>query len=687
MAAGSRCRPRPERPGASSPFGLAPAILMTLMLCLPATARAQQPKRRPPADTTRHVLTPRDTTVHDTAQQPARDTVPPDTLPPDTLKQDTTKRDTTPPLPLVPFPAPRDSGATADVWVFDSDALLRSGATTLTDLIAQVPGVLAFRQGYYGQPETVSSLGSGGGTTHIYLDGVPLDALALTGADLSRLPLANLTSVRVQRGADGLRIDLKTAESHSARPYSYIEAQAGDPLALNVFRGLFLAPHFLVGPIALGVERTASAGLGAAEPANLFDAWAKWSVVRKAWGAQLEYSQVSASREGSTPRGGNLSRRDLILRARAKLLPHMVAELYAATSSVKDSVIGDSLQHTPGEQQVGARLGFDTPRLWADGAVRWRSTAWKPRLQADLHVGVHPLPLITVSAEGQWSDWRAAGATKAGLARVVLGPIAHFTLFAETSGGQYGLARPPWDGGTLPPDTTAADTTVVDTTVTDTTATDTTAADTTKAPPPPVLLRPASISSRYLSRAGIALDWGGLHVEAAGLLLRTDSVFSFGSPYDSVAMGLPGGQTRGFEVSGSLPLFWKSLRVGGSFTRWTNPALWAYLPRVEGRGGLYLHTIPLKSGNLEITANVEGVYRGAMLVPAATDSTGAATTGGYVVFSPRTVVNAYVQIRVVSVRVFVRYDNITAPLDNLDFPGRELLGQHIVYGVKWDLWN
>jgi hypothetical protein len=44
-------------------------------------------------------------------------------------------------------------------------------------------------------------------------------------------------------------------------------------------------------------------------------------------------------------------------------------------------------------------------------------------------------------------------------------------------------------------------------------------------------------------------------------------------------------------------------------------------------------------------------------------------------------------IRVVTVRAFVRWQNIFHRLFQEDLPGRWHPGQHIFYGVKWEFWN
>lgn len=47
----------------------------------------------------------------------------------------------------------------------------------------------------------------------------------------------------------------------------------------------------------------------------------------------------------------------------------------------------------------------------------------------------------------------------------------------------------------------------------------------------------------------------------------------------------------------------------------------------------------------------------------------------------------WLQVRVQTVRIFIRTENVTLRRANQDFPGRLLLQTRSVYGVRWTLWN
>ncbi len=561
-----------------------------------------------------------------------------------------------PPIPFPVMPFAPDTGLQAGTWVWSRAGLMRSAPTTLLDAVEAAPSVSGLRFGYYGAPEALSTWGSGAGGVELSLDGYVLDPLLGATVDLSRFPITAIERVSLQRGADRTRVEVRTPESAAAEPFSLVEAQAGDLLRLTVFRGLFLAPHFVVGPVSLGVERTASEGLGRNEPANVFNSWVKWAFVRSGKGLQVEYRRMNSDRGGSMPFSGSFDRSDLVLRGRTTLVtPDAVLEVFGGRSSVEDSLLGQPRREAHSEQ-YGARVAYGSPALWARAGVRWRSAEWLPRVETSVESRVS-LPLVTVGGRLGWTDWRDAGGATATELHADFEPVRGVGLFGQISNGRIGVSLgpprrvpDPREPDLLVPDTFAA--------------------------------LPVPLFDRHVTRGGIHLRWRGIRLSAAAVRLRVDSVFSFGAPFDSTVRGFPGGENHGYELEGSIPLFTPVLRVEGSYVRWQGDEHWVYLPAEEGRGALVLHALPIRSGNLEILASAEVTRRGAVLMPAAPGA-----EEPVLELPGRFLYSAYLQIRVVSVRAFIRWENANNLHGVVDFPDRILPGQRVVYGVKWELWN
>src|SRR5690606_30192480 len=149
------------------------------------------------------------------------------------------------------------------------------GALTLLDLLERVPGVAGFRSGVFLQPAAAAVAGGTAGRLRVEIDGVVLDPLLAPSSDLTAIALAEVDSVVIERRLDALVVRLHTIEPHDPLPVSRVEAGTGEPNA-NLFRGLFMAPRFLFGPIAAAVERFDSDGAGRREPTDIFSGWLKW---------------------------------------------------------------------------------------------------------------------------------------------------------------------------------------------------------------------------------------------------------------------------------------------------------------------------------------------------------------------------------------------------------------------------
>jgi len=125
------------------------------------------------------------------------------------------------------------------------------------------------------------------------------------------------------------------------------------------------------------------------------------------------------------------------------------------------------------------------------------------------------------------------------------------------------------------------------------------------------------------------------------------------------------------------------LELTGSAQLWDEGGDWRYLPRRSYEGRFRFHDLYLESGNLEVWGDVGVRGRDGMSLPLLD---GPAGPGRATVGSSQTWF-ARVQVRVVSVRVFVMWDNFTIRDRNQDFPGRVLPATRVLYGIRWTLWN
>ena len=597
------------------------AVALLLVILGNSAVWAQQP---PPRDTTR---APADTTAE-----------PADTMAAPVIQ------DSVYPIPQLArhyFQPAR--GFSDGAWDFELDALLLEATTTLSDLLERIPGIFTLRSGLLIQPEAAATFGGTANRVEVFVDGYQLDPLAEASIDLSKIELVNAEKVRVERRIGLIRIFVETAAPADNRAYTRIEAGVGEPNS-NVFRGVLLAPKLFFGPFGVGIDRMDTDGFGRSEPGDQFAGWAKWSFIRGKSGLQVEYRRVSTDRDDNIPWPAEHTRDDLVGRLRISIADAVVAELYGGQSSFEgdtaDPQAADDTLPKIDEStlQYGGLLSFETPVLWARGAVRFRDNEALPSLNVDASAGFRIGNFIMVGADLTRADWRDAGAATWHSLHARIAPVPWFSMFGELSGGQRGTPY-------LYTDTAGA------------------------------FIATAFINELTGYRAGAELNVAGITLGGALLHAEADSSSAFGLPFDDARArtSYPGFDADGYEVNASVPLFLRGLTGYAMFTQWQSGTRGLYMPERHYRAGLQLHNSPLASGNLELYGRIEAVHRGAMAVPFADlpeDNT----------------IDAYVQIRIIDVRMFARFEDITGQ-NASEVVNRIMRGPRIVYGVKWHFWN
>ncbi|HEX6306920.1 MAG TPA: TonB-dependent receptor plug domain-containing protein [Longimicrobiales bacterium] len=592
------------------------ALLVFVCLSFPAILLAQDP--RPPA---------RDTLAADTLPQEEPDTV----VPPAVIF---------PAMPLGPA-----ASAAGTEWVWDRERLLREMALSLTDLLERVPGITVFRAGAFGQPEAASAFGGTAGRTEVVLDGYVLDPLAAATLDLAQIPLGQLREVRVQRRLGLLRIILSTEAPAQGRPYSRVEAGIGVPDA-NMFRGQFLVPHVIVGPLALGIERIDAEGTARSEPAGLFSGWAKWAWTNDDRGIQLEWMRNTLRREPDSPWLVDRVQQDFILRARNRFARGFVTEAYVGTGSLDETIPppDDTTEERHVDRQslqAGVRAGVDLPATAVTAAVRYRSEDPLPALEGVID-GETRLGPFGLGAELGAARWGGLDPISWLSVRAELGRLIGLAAFGELTRGSRAARR-------------FADT----------------------------FGDGVVLTERNGWRGGVSLDLGRAAGSVAYVRLEQEHAIPFGLPFDSAGLPGPTSPATGIEAHGRFVIWPDYLTLSSWITDWRKTPGWTWLPARSWRTALELHALPLPSGNLEIFGRAEAHMRGSTL---AFDPAPVAGSSGLLTVPAFTTADAYLQIRIIDVRMFIRWEDILGP-DIEELPGRVYRGPRIFYGVKWQLWN
>lgn len=677
-----------DRWGAPLPGGFLPASLLWILL-LGAGPRGL------PAQTPPDTLAPPDTAADTVPGDEPTPGVAPDTLSPDTLPvPEPEGTDTLPPLEGAPgdtasadsvaarvdtlpaLPEGIPPGAAAGVWEWSREEIMAARAHTLAELLAEVPGLIALRGGDYGMPRTVAFPGAAGGGMRIFRDGVEHVPLSGSVPDLARIGLGGIDRVRVERSFGGLRVELRSHRPADPRPFSVVEAGTGD-LDTNLLRGAFLHPSALGGNAGVALDRVDSQGRDFQQPGSSSSIWLRYTFVGgDRFGVAAELTRATQDRD-TLFLPSRVTRTDWSVRVRGRLAEGLVADAFWAladletdTSDVTDPAEAAFPFRSDARTQLGARIAvrrgplfgrfavrsFDGEGLpsssleaeagarlsgWGGVAGTWRRDAWDPRAVTTVGVRAWTRDYRGLSAFGSWEEFERG--------------VPFLPPVPADDGGNGTEGGAP-DGGT------AGD----------------------GSPPGP------SFTTGAVGRLGLRFAWRGLDAWAAALTTEADSLHPLGLPMDRARASLAGGERIGWETSFRIPLLLlDGLDLVGAGQVWEPRAEpWPYFPRRTWNGAVSFHDTFLPSENLELWVDVGMEGRDPMLVPSPVPG-----TDGDAAPSPPVTVPAYrswyarLQVRVVTVRVFVNLDNFMRRRVNQDFPGLLLPLNRTVFGVRWTLWN
>ena len=576
---------------------------------------------------------------------------------------------------------PHPIGFHTGIWEWDRDDLLTSRSLTLANLLAEIPGVLPIRAGDYGMPVAVTAFAVGAGRVRVFIDGVEMLPLEGGTTDLTRIGLGGMEVVRVRRSAGGVRVDMETLVPDDPRPYSLVEAGTGD-LSTNLFRGTFAHPSALGGSVSLALERLDTQGPGGGEPGSLSGAWVRYSYLRgKDAGVAVDFRRMSSGR-GELQSPASVTRTDWTVRSRVRLTEGVVAEGFIAQASLKAEEADTFLFKNESRGQWGGRLSVDRERVWGTLAARRLGVEGLPDWEVEAEIGTDLWGYGGVSASLARERWSTGKAGRNHI-RLWTEPLYGLSAFAEIEGGQRGIPYLPL------PDP-----------VSDTTG-DGTEPPTDGAEEGPTIV--PRMVDRSATRFGAQFQWHGLSLSGARLSFEADSIHSLGLVPDAGGVTLPGGTRTGYEVSGRVPLLADGLSLVGSYQWWDplevqipegevpgegsdEPAPWPYLPERIWKGSVSYHNTFRPSGNLEIWADIGVQGRDGMAL-SLLDPEGDPTDQTLLTVPWYQSWYGRLQIRVVTVHVFILWENFTLRTENQDYPGRVLPATRVLYGVRWTLWN
>lgn len=274
---------------------------------LPEPGRAQVPVRRDTVAGRRDTVRTRADSARAAAQRPpaGRDTIrvplPPraDSVP----RGDTTRAaakpktaaDTIkPPLARTQLPPIIEIGPAR---VYDRAALFATGSLTLSDLLGRVPGLTEFTAGWLGAPAVVGVLGDVR-RIRIFLDGVeldPLDPRQRGTPSPNDLPLLTLEELRIERGADEVRVHARTWRVDRTTPYTRADVATGDQNT-NLYRAFFGRRFAHGAALQLAAEQFSTQPIRALPSSDALNLMLRVGTTRGPWAVDLFAQRSSRNR-------------------------------------------------------------------------------------------------------------------------------------------------------------------------------------------------------------------------------------------------------------------------------------------------------------------------------------------------------------------------------------------------------
>ena len=133
--------------------------------------------------------------------------------------------------PILEIGAPR---------IYDRTAMFATGALTLVDLLGRVPGLTEYTTGFLTAPALIASQGDLR-RVRIFLDGLeldPMDRRARGVAPANDMPLHALEEIRIERGAEEVRVYARSWRVDRTIPYTRADIATGDQSS-NLYRAWF----------------------------------------------------------------------------------------------------------------------------------------------------------------------------------------------------------------------------------------------------------------------------------------------------------------------------------------------------------------------------------------------------------------------------------------------------------------
>ncbi len=549
---------------------------------------------------------------------------------------------------------------------WNRDSLFATGALTLADFLDRVPGLASLHARFYLAPQ-VAAYNGDASRVRLFLDGIelePMDARSFGATDLTLFPIAALEELVVERGANELRLLMRSWRGpQRLTAQTRADVLTGDNRS-NTFRG-YLARRAKNGfalQAMLQQRSTDDRKLGGDGDATTI--FTRIGIVKPTWSVDATLLRVRATQQtlslineesylatGRAIPGYEQVQRDAYLRLGIGDVNHgRWLQLMAVSRNNKEQTTfrsadvprgfaADSADTTSTSVQYVATAGWSSARLRVSATERLRRVSGQTLHQPSARVGID-LGRVTISG---WAERNPFDEVTRADAFVRLQPVARFAVTGAVSYGTTGILD-------LPKDSTN-------------------------------VLEQVFLPTAKAARGEVAIKVGSLWLQG-GAVYRDSAVLRAPGLFDRAAPAVVEGRALGATFTIVGPLFRGfSLHMQG--TQWDKVG-W-YRPQTQVRSELtwrYHWTGKTKTGGFDFVLAGLAEYRTSAAFPLL-------NAAGQVVVLP-TFGGTPLGLRA---EFTLKDATITAQLRNVlglpysTVPGLLMPGALTVYGVRWSFWN
>ena len=578
--------------------------------------------------------------------------------------------------------------------IYDRAALFATGALTLADLLGRVPGLTEFTTGFLAAPTLVASLGDLR-RIRVYLDGLeldPMDRRARGVAPINDLPLHALEELRIERGADEVRVYARTWRVDRTVPFTRADIATGD-LSANLYRAYYGRRYEHSEATQVSAEQFTTQPARELPSSDVLNIMLRLGITRGPWSAdafmershrnrapwvgtgdQSETSEqvpgIETQRNTSYVRFGNgdpdrgrwlqliASAHDY--RGSARTSTNVSQLLPSQRDSA--SSLSDSLSY---ESQYLLTGGITRGALQLSGAERFRigggRTSHVMSGRASAVFG-----MLSVSAFGEGRSYLNPARTEATIKLELLRRLSVLASASRTGAGDFDrLFVEPRSGavmdesGVFIPNASGSFT----------------SRDTSEVTRYRLAARTNMRAEAGVRVRDLWLAYGTIKRGPTTLLPPAEISPRYARP----AAVRPEGEATAQTLT-ARGRVWRAVYADAWALAWSD-SVGLYRPRYQTRSELYIQTNLLNrfpSGNFGLLASLSHEYRSSVRFPVTSDSS--RTAPGYRVLAFK------LELRVQSAVVSYQFRNLLQEKYS-QIPGFNLPRQAQFYGVRWDFWN